>query len=109
MRNYLFSISFWLISPFFAYAQPQHPSSQYSGASLQLQLEGLIRGFHGEVGIYVKNLRSGETAAIQADSVFPTASMIKVPILIGVMDKIEKGELSYHQQLTYRDSLWRRQ
>jgi beta-lactamase class A len=31
--------------------------------------------------------------------------MVKVPILIGVMDKIEKGELSNEQELVYRDSL----
>ena len=31
--------------------------------------------------------------------------MTKVPILIGVMDKISKSELDYHQQLKYRDSL----
>ncbi|HVU57923.1 MAG TPA: serine hydrolase [Puia sp.] len=53
----------------------------------------------------MKNLKTGETAAIHADSIFPTASMIKVSILIGIMDKIQKGELDYHQPLLYRDSL----
>ncbi len=43
--------------------------------------------------------------SINADTIFPTASMVKIPILIGVMDKINKGELSYHQDLQYRDSL----
>ena len=42
---------------------------------------------------------------VNADSVFPTASMIKVPILVGVMDKIERGELQYNQSLIYKDSL----
>jgi beta-lactamase class A len=32
--------------------------------------------------------------------------MVKVPILIGMMDKINKGELTYHQELTYKDSLF---
>jgi beta-lactamase class A len=31
--------------------------------------------------------------------------MIKVPIMCGLFDKIEHGELSYQQELTYRDSL----
>ena len=31
--------------------------------------------------------------------------MIKIPILIGMMDKIEKGELNYDQELIYTDSL----
>lgn len=36
---------------------------------------------------------------------FPTASIVKIPILIGIMDKISKGIFDYHQQLMYRDSL----
>jgi beta-lactamase class A len=31
--------------------------------------------------------------------------MIKVSILSGLMDKIEKGEMQYNQKLVYRDSL----
>jgi beta-lactamase class A len=40
--------------------------------------------------------------AIHADQIFPTASIVKVPILVGVFDKINKGELSYKQKFTYR-------
>lgn len=81
------------------------PGYSQRRSGLQKQIESVISGFHGKIGIFVKNLATGETAAIDADSVFPTASMIKVPILIGVMDKLEKGELDYHQLLVYRDSL----
>jgi beta-lactamase class A len=31
--------------------------------------------------------------------------MIKVPIMVGVLDNIEKGELKYGEKLVYRDSL----
>jgi beta-lactamase class A len=72
---------------------------------LTTQLQDAIKGFNGQVGIYVKNLKTGKTAAINADTLFPTASMIKVSIQCGVMDKIEKGELAYNQKLIYRDSL----
>lgn len=68
-------------------------------------LHEAVEGFHGDVGIYVHHLKSNQTAAIHADSLFPTASMIKVSILCGLMDKIEKGELQYNQKLVYRDSL----
>ncbi|HVI48358.1 MAG TPA: serine hydrolase [Chitinophaga sp.] len=40
-----------------------------------------------------------------ADSLFPTASMIKMTILAEVFNKIKGGELQYRQLLTYRDSL----
>ncbi len=73
--------------------------------SLESKIQKRVEGFRGDVGIFVKNLKTGEEVAINADSLFPTASMIKVPITIGIFDKIEKGELKYDSVLTYRDSL----
>lgn len=72
---------------------------------LQAQVQQLLTGFRGDVGVYIKNLRTGKTVAINADTLFPTASMVKVPILIGIMDQIKRGAYSYHQELTYKDSL----
>src|ERR1700678_4394955 len=72
---------------------------------LTAQLQDAIKGFNGQVGIYVQNLKTGRTAAINADTLFPTASMIKVSIQCGLMDKIEKGQIQYNQKLCYRDSL----
>ena len=59
----------------------------------------------GTTGLYVRHLGTGETVAINADTLFPTASMIKVSILCGTFDKITKGELDYHAGMIYRDSL----
>lgn len=72
---------------------------------LTAQLQDAVKGFHGQAGIYVQNLKTGKTVAINADTLFPTASMIKVSIQCGLMDKIEKAELHYNQKLVYRDSL----
>src|ERR1700712_1729817 len=72
---------------------------------LTSKLQDVIKGFNGQVGIYVQNLKTGKTASINADTLFPTASMIKVSIQCGLMDKIEKGEMRYNQKLCYRDSL----
>jgi beta-lactamase class A len=72
---------------------------------LTAQLQTAVKGFNGQVGIYVHNLKTGKTAELNADTLFPTASMIKVSILSGLMDKIEKGEMQYNQKLVYRDSL----
>ena len=80
-------------------------SAQKTDKTLQKKLEQALSGFNGDIGIYVKNLKNGKIAAINADTIFPTASMVKVPIMIGVMDKIEKGELAYDQELIYKDSL----
>src|SRR6201995_2391423 len=72
---------------------------------LTAKLQDAVKGFNGQVGIYVHNLKTGKTAEINPDTLFPTASMIKVSIQCGLMDKIEKGELKYNQKLIYRDSL----
>lgn len=80
-------------------------SAQKKDKSLQQQIEQLIQGFNGDIGVYVHDLKKNRIVSVNADTVFPTASMVKVPILIGIMDKMIKNELSYHQSLTYKDSL----
>lgn len=65
----------------------------------------MVSGYHGDIGIYVKNLRTGKIAVINADTIFPTASIVKVPILLGIADRMNKGELAYDSLLTYKDSL----
>lgn len=79
--------------------------AQKTDHKLKRKVAELIKGFNGEIGIYIKNLRTGKVVAINADTVFPTASMVKIPIMLGVIDKMNKGELNYHQPLVYNDSL----
>lgn len=73
--------------------------------SLQAELDAALQGFRGDVGVYVENLATGERAAVNADTLFPTASLVKVPLLVGTFEAIRQGRLSYDQDLVYRDSL----
>lgn len=79
--------------------------AQKTDKRLTKEIATLLQGFHGNIGVYVHDLNNNRIVAINADSVFPTASMVKVPILTGIMQKLENGELSYHQPLVYKDSL----
>jgi beta-lactamase class A len=79
--------------------------AQRQDKKLQKKITALIQGFHGDIGIYIKNLKNNRIVSIHADTVFPTASMVKMPILVGIMHKLNSGELDYHQTLRYRDSL----
>ena len=79
--------------------------AQKTDNKLRSKLSEAILGFNGDVGVYVVELKTGKTVSINADTIFPTASIVKVPILIGVMDKIEKGELNYDSAHLYKDSL----
>ncbi|WP_420456592.1 serine hydrolase [Rubrivirga sp.] len=74
-------------------------------AALQADLDALADGFDGVVGVYLRHLPTGRQAAIRPDEVFPTASLVKVPILVGVFERIEAGALALDTRLTFRDSL----
>ena len=78
---------------------------QDADKKLTREVQQLLTGFKGELGVYVKDLRSGKTVTINADSIFPTASIVKVPILLGIMDRLYRGELKYDAAFTYKDSL----
>ena len=79
--------------------------AQKTDKKLQAQLMEAIKGFRGDAGIYIKELKTGKVVMINADTIFPTASIIKVPILVGVIDKMERGELHYDSTHVYKDSL----
>ena len=81
-------------------------NAQKTDEKLERKITELVKGFHGDVGVYVHDLKHNRVVEINADTVFPTASIVKIPILIGMMDKLQKGELDYHQRLLYRDSLF---
>ncbi len=89
----------------FLFCLPLFAQAQKTDKKLQSKLQEAISGFNGDIGIYVKNLRTGKIVSINADTIFPTASIVKVPILVGIMDKINKGELKYDSSFTYKDSL----
>jgi beta-lactamase class A len=79
--------------------------AQKTDKTLEKQIRELIRGFHGTVGIYVHELKKDRVASFNADSVFPTASIVKIPIMIGIMDRIQNKELEFHQVMIYKDTI----
>ncbi len=89
-----------------AFAQ-QNPDAAWgkTDKKLTMELQKLVNNFRGTAGVYVYDLKTHREAAINADTLFPTASIIKVPILVGIFKKIQEGELNYHQPLLYHDSL----
>jgi beta-lactamase class A len=77
---------------------PSAPSADTS--SLRRSLDSLARGFHGVLGYTIHNIDTGERLSLRGDETFPTASLIKVPILVTVFDLAEKGSLSLDDPLT---------
>ena len=79
--------------------------AQTINKKLQKGVEALVKDYNGEIGVYIKSLKTGKVVQINADTVFPSASIVKVPILIGIINKIKQGELSFHQEFAYHDSM----
>ncbi len=83
----------------------QVAGAQRTDRKLQKAIQPMISHYRGDIGIYIKNLRTGKITAFNADTVFPTASIVKVPIFLGITDRMNRGELSYDSSFIYKDSL----
>src|SRR4051812_1523802 len=69
-------------------------------AALHRTLESLADKHRGVVGYVVQNIDTGERLERRADETFPTASLIKVPVLVTVYGLAEQGMLSLDDPLT---------
>lgn len=52
-----------------------------------------ISSYQGTVGIYYKNLKTKNTVEINSNTLFPAASIIKIPVMIAAFEKISKGQV----------------
>ncbi|SDD68957.1 serine hydrolase [Niabella drilacis] len=76
-------------------------NAQKEDKKLKVLIEKAVSDFHGDIGVYVHHLKKNKSVALNADTVFPTASIVKVPILAGVFNKIAKSELKLSQEFVY--------
>jgi len=60
---------------------------------LSQKLQQLIAAHDGKVGIYAKNLKTGQTVAINEDEVVQTASVIKLPLMLQAYQQVKAGRL----------------
>jgi beta-lactamase class A len=66
------------------------PSSQ---TTLEARLAPLAKDHKGKVALAVKNLETGESYYLNADEVMPTASLIKIAVLIDLYQQAQEGKL----------------
>jgi beta-lactamase class A len=88
-----------LLLPF---AQASLAADEPSG--LTRRLAPLIEAHQGRVGVAVKNLKTGESFAHQAEQAMPTASLIKFPVLIELYRQAEAGQIDLGKMLTLRET-----
>ena len=79
---------------------PARPHAGADTARLHRVLDSLAGAHRGVVGYAVRNLDTGERLGRRGDETFPTASLIKVPVLVTLHDLVGKGLLSLDDPLT---------
>ena len=72
--------------------------------TLETSLRGKIGAFRGEMGLFARNLETGEAVAVNADTRFPTASVIKLAVLAETERRLAEGTLADDTTVTLRDA-----
>src|SRR4029450_93405 len=68
--------------------------------SLADRLQPLIREHQGTVAVAVKHLKTGETFTQQADTPMPTASLIKLAIMVEAYRQANEGKINLDDKVT---------
>lgn len=63
-------------------------------SALRRVLDSLANAHAGVVGYSVKNIDTGERLELRGDETFPTASLIKVSLLVTLFDMVDKGDIA---------------
>lgn len=74
-------------------------------ARLRARLDRVIAGYEGVVGISVRDLTTGQGVSIRGDEPFPSASLIKVAVLVTLLEEVEQGrvDLGERSSMIVRD------
>ncbi|MCA9861008.1 MAG: serine hydrolase [Thermomicrobiales bacterium] len=75
-----------------------------SDRALSERLELARQGFTGQHSLHAKNLRTGETISVDRDTEVPTASVIKIPIMLALYHEIDSGRFTQDQLLHMQES-----
>lgn len=100
MKSWLLPLATILAAPMSMRAQASKPFTRADTAALHRTLDAIAAAHHGVLGYSVINLDTGERLSLRGDETFPTASLVKVPILVTLYDLAEKKELSLDDPLT---------
>lgn len=76
------------------------PPAPAGDPGLQAELEGCLARLEGSYGIATVSLEDGSTAYVDADTIYPAASMYKLLVMYRVFQQVEAGELSMGDPLT---------
>ena len=91
----------WIVSALLLAAAAPPPDT---AATITRRIEEKMKAFHGEIGLFAKDLDTGAMVSVNADQRFPTASLIKVAVMAEVFRQIEAGKLQHGTTVTLKES-----
>ena len=71
-------------------------------ADLEARLAPLAKAHKGAVAVAVKHLTTGDTFFLNADEVMPTASLIKLPVMVETFWQVSEGKVKFDTTLTLK-------
>lgn len=69
-------------------------------AQLRQELERIAAAHAGVAGVSMRNLETGEAISIRGHETFPSASLIKVAVLVTLLDEVEHGRMRLDERST---------
>jgi beta-lactamase class A len=71
-------------------------------ASLESRIKPLVEAHQGKVAVAIKHLGTGEEFYLDADRPLPTASLIKLPVMVETYWQAEEGKVNLDATVTYK-------
>jgi len=68
-------------------------------AKLKAELLRTARETKGQLGLYIKHVETGREIAVEADKIFPLASVFKLGVMIETFRQVEEGSISLDERL----------
>ncbi|HAT73194.1 MAG TPA: hypothetical protein DCS63_10300 [Elusimicrobia bacterium] len=75
------------------------PITEAEWQAMVVGIEKTSGAYRGRVGIYLKDIQTGRVWEYNAAGLFPSASLIKVPIMAAVFEKIKLGAITLDTQI----------
>lgn len=75
-----------------------------SWAVLKDKIEGDVRGFNGEVAFVIKDLDTGTELRLNQERLFPSASLVKVPVMAACFLAESEGHIRFDEKIKLKKS-----
>lgn len=97
------NLSILLISAIIFTSCVKHSVFLLAREKIEQDIRNLALEYDGIIGAAAKNFNTGETIFVNADSLFPTASVIKLPILVELFSQAKSKKVDLQKYVTVAD------